>query len=74
MTISENNPNTALPTGSQLMGEGINSAAFTNTRTSVTPTGLDLNNLPFLLLIALGLGAIVSLTVVTVRKRNQHGK
>ena len=70
--ISEIIPNTALQTGQQLVGEGVNSAAFTNTRDNITPTGLNLNNLPFLLLIALGLVAIVGYTVVKVRSRNRY--
>ena len=74
VTISEPNPNTVLLTGSQLIGDGANSAAFTNTRDSITPTGLILSNLPFFLLIALGLGAIVTLTVVKVHRRNRYDR
>ena len=63
--------NTALLTGPQLVGEAANRADFTNTRELVLPTGLSLNDLPFVTLIALGLGALVTVTVVKVRKRKQ---
>ena len=66
--------NTALPTGPQLVGELANSAAFTNTRDSVTPTGLNLNNLPFILLIGLGLGTLTTYIAVKVRQRKHYGK
>ena len=64
--------NTALSTGNQHVGEQPNSAAFTNTRDSVTPTGLNLNDLPFILLIALGLGALTTFVVLKVRKGKQN--
>jgi len=61
--------NTALPSGTQLVGELANGAAFTNTRDFVTPTGLNLNDLPFYGLILLALGSLVTFVVVKVRKR-----
>ena len=62
------------PSGPQLVGELVNgnSADFTNRRDSVTPTGLNLNDLPFIGLIALCLGALTIFIVVKVRKRAQN--
>jgi len=57
-----------LTTNAQRVGETANSAAFTNTRNSVTPTGLNLNNLPFIGLILLAAGALVTFVVVKIRK------
>lgn len=59
-----------LATGEQLIGETANSAGFINTRDSVTPTGLNLNNLPFIGLILLAAGALVTFVAVKVRKRS----
>jgi hypothetical protein len=66
----EGSLNQSLSTGSQLVGEALNgnSAAFTNTRDEVVPTGLNLNDLPFVLLIALGIGALTVYIVVKTRK------
>ena len=63
-----------LATGMQLVGTQDNSAAFTNTRDSVTPTGLNLNDVPFILMIALALGALVTIVVVKARKRSQESQ
>lgn len=62
-----------LTTSSQLVGDGAknteaNSAAFTNNRESVSMTGVLINNLPFVGLIALALGALVAYVVVRARK------
>lgn len=62
----------SLSTDDQLVGELANSAAFTNTRDSVTPTGLNLNDLPFIGLIALGIGSLVLFIVVKSRRRKTH--
>ena len=51
-------------TGEQFVGELENRADFLNTRDSVTPTGLNLNDLPFIVLIGLGVGALVVFVVV----------
>lgn len=60
---------TLLSTGSQLAGDGANSADFTNTYNDVTPTGIIINNLPFILMIVLAAGAFVAFVVVKSRKR-----
>ena len=54
----------------QHVGYADSSAVFTNTRASVTPTGLNLNDLPFIGLIVLALGALSIFVVLKVRKRN----
>jgi len=55
-----------LSTGPQHTGEIRNSAAFTNDRNYVAPTGLNMKDLPFFLLIALGLGTLVAFVGVKV--------
>jgi len=57
----------------RLVGEEENSAAFTNDRDEdVTPTGLNLNNLPFFGMIFLALGAIVALVAAKARKKSYN--
>ena len=63
---------TALSTGPQFVGEEHNSAAFTNTRDSVTPTGLNLNDIPFIVMIILAAGALTATAVIKVRKGKHH--
>jgi hypothetical protein len=55
-------------TGNQLVGELLNRADFTNNRERVTPTGLLLNNLPFVMMIVLGIGGLVTYVVVKTKK------
>jgi len=57
-----------LTTNAQRVGETANSAAFTNTRDSVTPTGLNLDNLPFIGLILLATASLITFVVVKIRK------
>jgi len=52
----------ALSTELQTIGAKGNSAAFTNTRVETSPTGILLNNLPFIGLIVLGLAAVILIT------------
>jgi len=61
-----------LATGTQFVGEVNNSAAYTNTRNFVAPMGLSLNNLPFIVLILLALGALITFIVVKVRNRKYY--
>ena len=53
----------------QLVGEMKNSADFTNTRNDVTPTGLNLADLPFIGMIALAVAALVAFIVAKSRKK-----
>ena len=64
--------NMPLDTGLQFVGERINSAAFTNTRSSVVPTGLNMDNLPFIGLVGLPLLALIGLIVLKARKRAMY--
>ena len=64
----------ALSTDIQLVGELLNSANFTNNRDSVTPTGLNLNDLPFIGLIALGAGSLLFFVVAKSRRRNAEAQ
>jgi len=64
--------NTALTVANKLVGEGANSADFVNVRDVVTPMGVFLNNLPFYVLIAVAIGALIVFVVVKSRKRNNQ--
>jgi len=54
--------------GAQRVGELANKADFTNTRDWIAPTGLTMNQLPFVGLIVLAVGALVAFVVVKTRK------
>ena len=60
---------TSLSTAERLIGEAANSAAFTNTFKSVTPTGIALDNLPFIMIIVLAAGVFAAFIVAKSRKR-----
>lgn len=61
---------TSLSTSERMIGEKENSAAFTNTfDTTITPTGISMNDLPFIMMIALAAGALVLFVVVKSRKK-----
>ncbi|MCL2492104.1 MAG: hypothetical protein FWE87_05075 [Coriobacteriia bacterium] len=59
-----------LATGTQWVGEMINSADYINTRDQVTPTGLNLNDLPFIGMIVVALSAAAISIAIKSRKRN----
>jgi len=54
-----------------LVGEGSNSAAYTNTHIDITPMGIIVNNLPFIGMFALAIGALVVFLVLRSRKRKE---
>ena len=54
------------------VGEADSSVRFHNEADSITPTGLNLNDLPFIGLLALGLGAFIVFVVVKSRKKNRY--
>ena len=56
-----------LTSGTVLIGEGENSITFTNTYTSITPTGLALNIAPFVAMFA-AVGAAIALYVAAKRR------
>jgi len=59
----------SLSTETQFVGHLANAADFTNNRTSVVPTGININNLPFYGLIALAIGAFIGFVAIKSRKR-----
>lgn len=69
VVINDKDFGDSLSTGARLIGENANSAAFTNTYKEVTPTGISLNNLPFIMMIALAGILLVVYVVVRYRKR-----
>lgn len=64
----------SLSTNSRTIGDqGANTAAFTNTyRSDVTPTGIIIDNLPFILLLTVAVGTLVLFVVVKARKRRGY--
>ena len=62
----------SITTGTQLIGEPNNIAAFVNTRDFTAPAGLSLANVPFVAMIILGLSGLVAYIVVGVRKRKAY--
>ncbi|MCL2888910.1 MAG: hypothetical protein FWE65_00635, partial [Eggerthellaceae bacterium] len=63
---------TTLTTGTNLIGEALNKTAFTNNRDTITPTGITMNELPFVGLVALALGALIAFIVVKSRKNKRY--
>ena len=57
-----------LVTGNQLIGEAANKTDYINTRDDVTPTGLNLNDLPFMGMILLAIGGFIAFVVLKTRK------
>ena len=55
-----------------LVGEGVNSAAFTNTYLTIAPTGILLNNLPYIGLIAFVVALLGAFIVVKSRKKSNQ--
>ena len=58
--------------GNLYVGEGVNRADVTNTRKAVTPTGLNLNDLPFYVMILLALSALAAFIAAKSRKRKRY--
>ena len=61
-----------LASGQQLVGESTNTAAFTNNRTLVTPTGLSVSAAPFIGFVGLAILGLAAYVVVKSRMR-AHG-
>lgn len=61
----------ALTTGEQTIGAAANSAAYTNAYNdgAITPTGITTNDIPFIGMIVLAMGALVAFVVVKTRKK-----
>ena len=66
------NEGESLTVPSKLVGENANSTAFTNTYddASVEPTGIFINNLPFVLMVVVA-GSGLALYVVSKRRSHQ---
>lgn len=73
-TITKNT-NELASTGSNNIGKSTNAAAFTNTfdENSITETGLTVNDLPFIAMIVLAIGALGAFVVIQSRKKNYSG-
>ena len=69
--VNSNNTDANIPysVSDKYVGEAVNSAAFTNDSGTATPTGLNLNDLPFIGLIALALVSLVVFIAVKSRKK-----
>lgn len=62
--------NTALSTGERVItAGGANTAAFTNTYATTVPTGIIIDNLPFIAMILIAIGAFIVFIVGKRRKR-----
>jgi len=73
--VTNGTVSTALSIGSPtaiIIGANSNSAAYTNTYKNVTPTGISLNNLPFIMMIGLAVIALAAYIVVKSRKRTAY--
>lgn len=55
-----------------LLAPGTNTVAFTNEYQSASPTGIFMDNLPFILLILVAVGGIVA--YLAVKRRKAHSK
>lgn len=63
------NANTALSTDNRIItAGGANSAAFTNTYATTVPTGILINNLPFIAMILVAIGAFAAFIINKRRK------
>jgi len=74
--VTNGTVSTALSIGSPtaiIIGANTNSAAYTNTYKTVAPTGISLNNLPFIMMIGLAVIALAVFLIVKSRKRAVYG-
>ncbi len=58
--------------GTVLVGESTNTASFVNANRSVTPTGLVIDNLPFIVLLVVSVGSLVIFLAAKTRKRREE--
>jgi hypothetical protein len=64
--------NSASSAGAVLIGESANTASFLNTYQTVTPTGILIDNLPFLMILLGAVSAFIIFIVVKSRKRREE--
>ena len=69
-TVANTLPNLPVLTGYRFVGEWINTAAFENNRTTIVPTGLNINDLPFVGMIAFPVIFLLGYVALKSRKRN----
>ena len=62
--------NATLSTGARIIGENANSAAFKNTYKTVTPTGILIDNMPYIMLALLLIGALSAYVIAKSRRRS----
>ncbi|MCL2002566.1 MAG: hypothetical protein FWG72_01010 [Oscillospiraceae bacterium] len=55
-------------------GVGANTVTFTNTRTGAIPTGVSVDDLPYIVLIALAIGGLVTFASGRSRRKSKIGK
>jgi hypothetical protein len=67
-------PNATTIQGPLYIGETKNIAAFDNYRGTVTPTGLNINDLPFIGMIVLAIGSIIGYIIYKSLKTNKTDK
>lgn len=67
--INEGDP---ISTGTRLIGEKENSAAFTNAIETISPTGLFIDNLPYILLLVMALGSFAIFVADKSRRRTSY--
>jgi hypothetical protein len=64
----------ALSTGSLLVADGGSSAAFLNTYDLISPTGLIINNLPYIMLVLLAIAILAAYVVGKSRRRRYNAE
>ncbi len=64
--------NVQLGINNKFIGVNQNSAAFTNAYQTITPTGVVINNLPFVMILILAAGSFMAFVVVKSRKKHSR--
>ena len=62
----------SLKTSSALIGEELNKVDFTNEYRDITPTGVIVNNLPYVMILILAAGSFMAFVVVKSRKKRSR--
>ena len=62
----------SLKTNSALIGEDLNKVDFTNLYREITPTGVIVNNLPYVMILILAAGSFMAFVVVKSRKKRSR--
>jgi hypothetical protein len=67
------NEGAALASGTQLVGDGANGAAYTNDNPVSSPTGINLDDLPFYGIVLICLAALAVYVAVSLKRRRKRG-